>query len=674
VTDLSRLSGARLFACALLVAVLNLAAVAQTGPPASREPAPAPRGSAHRPRLAVVIVVDGLSWPRLAHYRPWFTAGLKRLLDEGHVFTNAHYQHINTETSPGHASLATGAPPRVTGVVANRWLTRLPDGSMRSVYSTEMIVPPAVAGDPPGFYREVEKDGRVYAFATGREFETWQASGETGRAIVRLGAGPNGESVVFDGEDAIAAFNQRHGRPAEPLPARAVLTGPGHLRVDTLGDRLVAASPASRVVAVSGKDRASVMMAGRSAGHVAYWYDQETGRFVTSPYYASYTAAGAAARDLVTRYNREKAGASLLARFGTTWQALPPSGPVRPDLPLPAPQLLEFQTPTNGLGFPHDLTFGPRGYFTGVYYSPLVDAMVGELAAELVADDRLGLGQGTATDILWVSFSAQDTVSHSYGPESAENLDVLRRLDLQLGTLFDTLARRGFSREDVVLAFSADHGFADLPEPSRLRNPDYGGGRLLDGDRVYPTFYQRLNRLVSEALCLPTGSRPIFGGEGWSLSYNHPALPMRTVEGACGPAGRAVGSAEIDRVLPGIVHASFQEEIETTLLATQRASWKKDDPLAVFALNDFDAERSGDAFLVPRFGVLMTADAARGTGHGSHHEYDTHVPLIFWGGAWRAGAAADAVTPYDLAPTLAAALRISLPDATGCHLAEGERD
>ncbi len=42
-------------------------------------------------------------------YRPWYVAGLKRLLDEGHVEANANYRHINTETGPGHASLGTGS-------------------------------------------------------------------------------------------------------------------------------------------------------------------------------------------------------------------------------------------------------------------------------------------------------------------------------------------------------------------------------------------------------------------------------------------------------------------------------------------------------------------------------------------------------------------------------------
>ena len=85
-------------------------------------PAPLPAQTATKPSLTVVLSLDGLSWSRLEYYRPWYVSGLKRLLDEGQVETGARYRHLNTETSPGHAALATGAPPRVTGVVANRWI------------------------------------------------------------------------------------------------------------------------------------------------------------------------------------------------------------------------------------------------------------------------------------------------------------------------------------------------------------------------------------------------------------------------------------------------------------------------------------------------------------------------------------------------------------------------
>jgi arylsulfatase A-like enzyme len=51
--------------------------------------------------------------------------------------------------------------------------------------------------------------------------------------------------------------------------------------------------------------------------------------------------------------------------------------------------------------------------------------------------------------------------------------------------------------------------------------------------------------------------------------------------------------------------------------------------------------------------------------HGSHYDYDTHVPLLFWGGPFRAETVWTEATPYDLAPTLGALLGVELKDAVG---------
>ena len=94
-----------------------------------------------------------------------------------------------------------------------------------------------------------------------------------------------------------------------------------------------------------------------------------------------------------------------------------------------------------------------------------------------------------------------------------------------------------------------------------------------------------------------------------------------------------------------------------------------------FARNDFDRERSGDAFVVPRWGVMSSYDPGRGAMHGTHYEYDIHVPLIFWGAGVKAGTSDAASTPYDLAPTVGSWLGVTLPDAVGkpARAADGDR-
>lgn len=629
--------------------------VASTGAPAQAAPPP------ERPRLVVVISIDGLSFDRLEAYRPWYTAGLKRLLDEGHVETACRYRHLNTETGPGHSSLSTGAPPRVTGIVANRWFERLPDGGLRVINSVDQAAPSGVPGVPPMFYREVPRDGRLYVFARAADLARWEQSGEIGRGTSRLGAGPAGETVVFDSDDAIRLFNFRRGLPEETFFRPETIQGPGNLRVPTLGDQLAAHLAGARVVSLSAKDRSAIFLAGRDPRHAVYWFDQETGRFTTSAAYDPPPAARAA----VATFNRT-AGPVLPARFGLAWKRLPLPDPAPSRAPVPTDFLADFQLPANGVGWDHPLTLNPRGYFASLYVSPSMDELLNELALAFVADPAYALGRGPQPDVLAVSYSAQDVVSHSYGSESEENLDVLRRLDLQIGRLLRAL--EAAVPGGVLLALSSDHGMQPIPEATRSRDASFKGGRLVNSARALPSFDERLNRLLVDELCLPEGSRPIFGAEGWSLMYNRPSLPLRTVAGPCGPEDRVVGAETLDQVVPALVTRVWREEVAEVLPVSRRDAWPADDPAVEFARNDFDPERSGDAFVVPRPNVLMHWDPARGTNHGTHHDYDTHVPLLFWGTGVRAARVDAASTPYDLAPTLARRLGLTLPDAIGRDL------
>ncbi len=88
------------------------------------------------------------------------------------------------------------------------------------------------------FYQEVAKEGRIYVFNIGAEYERWMKSGETGRAISKLNYGPGGETVIFDSEEAIDLFNFKHGKaevvvkPAKPKMELAWRDGKTRLTTD----------------------------------------------------------------------------------------------------------------------------------------------------------------------------------------------------------------------------------------------------------------------------------------------------------------------------------------------------------------------------------------------------------------------------------------------------------
>jgi predicted AlkP superfamily pyrophosphatase or phosphodiesterase len=103
----------------LVAAALAPAALAES----PRAQAAAPALDA-RPRLVLFVSVDQMRADYLERFRPLFSAGLRRLSEDGAVFTNAHYRHACAETGPGHSVLLSGCSPRSSGIVGNEWWDR----------------------------------------------------------------------------------------------------------------------------------------------------------------------------------------------------------------------------------------------------------------------------------------------------------------------------------------------------------------------------------------------------------------------------------------------------------------------------------------------------------------------------------------------------------------------
>src|SRR6266436_6105698 len=82
----------------ILALFVTLSLAAQPKPPA-------------RPKLVLAIVVDQFRYDYLTRFRSDYTGGLKRLLDQGAVFTNARYEHVPTVTAVGHSTFLSGATP-----------------------------------------------------------------------------------------------------------------------------------------------------------------------------------------------------------------------------------------------------------------------------------------------------------------------------------------------------------------------------------------------------------------------------------------------------------------------------------------------------------------------------------------------------------------------------------
>lgn len=391
---------------------------------------------------------------------------------------------------------------------------------------------------------------------------------------------------------------------------------------ETLGDWLQAQAPGSRAFSVSGKDRAAILMAGRRPTAV-YWFSGAAG-FVTSPAYTDRLPTWMTTFD-----------AGLKERFATRswlWTKDPatPEGRVA-TWTFPGQVIRNGALPrlVQGAGMPLD-----KGFEARFRKSPFLDEVTLEAAETLMEAEHLG--QGPATDLLTVSFSATDYIGHGYGLLGTEMRDQLHRLDRTLSRLLEAVRRRD---PGAWVVLCADHGGMDLPEA--LADNGFPARRV-DTRAFLKALRDALKTAFKvDADLLEDSPEP-----------NDLYLRESTLK-ATGLDRKAV-IAKIQawlRARPEVADAFTGEELAATDPAATGSP--RDSSLRVLLRRSYTAGRSGDVLVAFKpwtvFGVPPTEWP---TGHGTPYAYDRRVPLIFWG-PWKAGERPEPVRTVDLAPTLA---------------------
>jgi predicted AlkP superfamily pyrophosphatase or phosphodiesterase len=283
--------------------------------------------------------------------------------------------------------------------------------------------------------------------------------------------------------------------------------------------------------------------------------------------------------------------------------------------------------------FPHPLG-RTTNYYLHWLQSPFADDYLEQMAEQAV--DAMHLGTQNRTDFLGVSFSMLDTVGHSFGPRSHEVQDVLVRLDVSIGKLLDHLDKK-VGAGKYVLALSADHGVADLPEQIQ-----HGGRQPIAAVRA----------------AIEAAVKPVLGGEGPFIAsassdvYFRAGLYDRL---KANPAGLRAAIAAVE-ALPGVARVLTRDEV-----STPEARQSTDPQVRATALSYF-AGRSGDLLIIPKENWML---AATGTTHGSPYSYDQRVPVLLFGAGIEAGAYEEPATPADLAVTLASIVGVQLPSPDG---------
>lgn len=426
-------------------------------------------------------------------------------------------------------------------------------------------------------------------------------------SLIRLSRGGGATNEIYCAEKPGAAGSA----------AKDQVISAHFLRVPTLGDRMKAANPTSKVVAVSSKDRAAVMMGGSKADLTLWWNGKA---------YVTY-----ADRSIPTAIEAANGRAAVAIAKAAT-----------PILPAQC-KAYSREVPISASASVGVLKVRKAGDESGWRASPESDAATADVA--LTARTLLKLGEGAAQDVLAISFSATDYVGHRFGTNGAEMCAQLAGLDATLGKLFANLDKTGIP---YAVVLTADHGGHDLPE--RNKNNGLPAAERVDAAlsaRAVGTVLAAQFGLKENALL---GISP-FGDQ--YLAASVPADKRSEVRSAAVALYRAHRQ----------VAAVFTKE---ELIAAPPPKGQVEDwTLIERARTSFDAERSGDFLVLLKPYVTPIPNSGLGyvATHGSPWGYDRRVPILFW---WKGVAPfeqSNGVETADIMPTLASLIGLKVPQA-----------
>jgi hypothetical protein len=427
----------------------------------------------------------------------------------------------------------------------------------------------------------------------------------SGRFPVHTGITMNSKGVNGVPDAAIIGSADPSDPPASPIRFQGT----------TLTDWLAAANPATRVLSVSRKDRGAILPIGRSKRDV-YWWTASNATFSTSHYYRD------SLPPWVQRFNARHPAQQYA---GKAWTLL------LPESAYPEPDSVPAENRGANFTFPHTVPSDSQAAARSAAAYPWLDEITLQFALDGVS--ALGLGDSPdRTDMLAISLSTTDAIGHAYGPDSREMHDHILRLDRYLGVFFDSLFKMRDGRR-VVVALTGDHGMSPLPAIKSTIYPNHDA-KVVSITREWRAFRARLIAA---------------GVDSTAVAIEDNAVVVVTKPEAFARAGVRADSAiegfakDVRRV-DGVLRADLLTELAKDDTTT--------DAIARRWLHMFVP--GGDARLVITLTPYSYWSPGNSPTHGSPHDDDAHVPVLFFGDGVKAGRYTGFVRVVDMAPTLAA--------------------
>lgn len=447
-------------------------------------------------------------------------------------------------------------------------------------------------------------------------------------------------------------LNGGEGGPASPF----------RFRGSTLVDWMRSADPRSRALSISRKDRGAILPLGRAKQQV-YWWGGAAG-WTTSSWYA----------DTLPSWVQRLNAADPAARYaGRAWT------PLLPDSAYAEPDGVSEAWGNKQPRFPHVLPDDPTAARRALPGTPFMDEVT--LDAALAGLRALDLGRGPVPDVLAVSLSSTDAVGHAWGMESRELHDQVLRLDRALDGFLDSLfALRDSSR--VVIALTGDHAMAEVPALHFAK--ERAAARTAATAATAAKAPTRRPATIAAAAASARAAHDDESDVGYAdvarvLRAHNARLAARgvpeaaqwdlesgalVVDEAALRAARVRPDSALDAVLaevrtvPGVLYATKRSELAA--LAAGRDSTAAHYARRWLHMLPADAPVVATITLQPFWYWRGTNYAT----HGSPHDYDSNVPVLFWGAPFARGKrVGEFARVVDMAPTLAEVLGVAPTEA-----------
>ena len=266
-----------------------------------------------------------------------------------------------------------------------------------------------------------------------------------------------------------------------------------------------------------------------------------------------------------------------------------------------------------------------------------------DFSKELIINENLGTD--THSDFLVISFSSTDYVGHKFGPDAEELKSMYLNLDNNLSKLLKFLDEH-CGKNNYLISLTSDHGAGT--SPIEIERRGLKGGNFISRE-IFPELNKELELVFGIPSILARYSNMQF------------YIDFKKIH--------SLKISETDVFLEAKKWLSNLNSVDEVYSKTSIANGLPSQKVQRL-INGIYPRRSGDIFITLKPGFIEWSSKI-GTTHGTHFNYDSHVPLIFYGFNIKPKQIYSKIKIIDIAPTLSIFLKTAFPNAcTGNPIGE----